>query len=97
LLLLHEPTQGVDVGARQQIFAILEDLAAAGTRILIASSDHEELARLCSRVVIIADGCPVVTLDHAEVTERAITESCLSTERGRVVIEETITAGTGKS
>jgi len=88
LLLLHEPTQGVDVGARQQIFEILLDLAAAGTRILIASSDQEELAHLCSKVVIIADGGAVVTLEGADLTEQAITEACLSTERGRLSNEE---------
>lgn len=82
LLLLHEPTQGVDVGARQQIFDILLGLAASGRRILVASSDHEELARLCSRVIVIAEGRPVATLEGENVTEWGITEACLSTESG---------------
>jgi len=83
LLLLHEPTQGVDVGARQQIFEILLRLAASGTRILVASSDNEELARLCSRVVVIAEGRPVATLEGESVTEWGITEACLLTEPER--------------
>ncbi len=44
LILLHEPTQGVDVGARQQIYQILKKQTATGTMILCASSDYEELA-----------------------------------------------------
>lgn len=85
LLLLNEPTQGVDVGARQQIYGLLHRLAASGCRILLASSDYDELAIMCSRVFIVADGCVVVDLAGAGVTESAIAEACLSAnahERG---------------
>ena len=85
LLLLNEPTQGVDVGARQQIYGLLHRLADSGCRILLASSDYDELAIMCSRVFIVADGCIVVDLAGAGVTESAIAEACLSAnahERG---------------
>jgi ribose transport system ATP-binding protein len=56
VILLHEPTQGVDVGARAQIFGMLGDAASAGASVLCASSDYEQLAAVCDRVIIVARG-----------------------------------------
>lgn len=56
LLLLDEPTQGVDVGTRQQIFAALRAAAAAGMSVICASSDAEQLAEISDRVLIFAKG-----------------------------------------
>ena len=56
LLLLDEPTQGVDVAAREQIFSIIGAVAANGAAVICASSDHDQLARLCDRVLIVARG-----------------------------------------
>lgn len=56
LLLLHEPTQGVDVGARQVIFEILLHWASMGTAIVIASGEYEHLTNLCDRVLVFRDG-----------------------------------------
>lgn len=56
VLLLHEPTQGVDVGAREQIFAALDAARDRRTAVVCASSDCEQLARICDRVVVIARG-----------------------------------------
>jgi ribose transport system ATP-binding protein len=81
LLLLDEPTIGVDVGARQQIFAILRESAAAGTSILCASSDYEQLAQLCNRVLIIARGRVVRQLEGDELTKERIAEQCLTSVR----------------
>lgn len=79
LLLLNEPTQGVDVGARQQIYDLLHGLVASGCRILLASSDYDELAIMCSRVFIVGGGCIVGDLAGPRATESAIAEACLST------------------
>lgn len=56
LLLLHEPTQGVDVGARQVIFEILLRWASMGTAVVIASGEYEHLTNLCDRVLVFRDG-----------------------------------------
>ena len=52
LLLLHEPTQGVDVGARQQIFSMIREATAKGMAVVCASSDYEQLATICDRVLL---------------------------------------------
>jgi ribose transport system ATP-binding protein len=76
LILLHEPTQGVDVGARQQIYQILKEQAATGTMIICASSDYEELATLCSRVLIFSRGSIVAELIGTQLTKNVIAQRC---------------------
>ena len=56
VLLLDEPTAGVDVGARSDIYRIIQDLAAAGTAILVCSSDYDELLQLCTTFAFVSDG-----------------------------------------
>ena len=56
VLLLHEPTHGVDVGAKQEIFAHLSEAAAGGAIVLLSTVEHEDLARLCSRVHVLHAG-----------------------------------------
>ena len=56
LLLLDEPTQGVDVGTRQSIFIALRAAAAKGMSVICASSDAEQLADICDRVIVFARG-----------------------------------------
>ena len=77
LLMLDEPTQGVDVGARQHLFAALDHAASEGTSILVASTDYEQLAQICDRVLIFARGRIVDVLEGAAVSKDAIAERCL--------------------
>jgi ribose transport system ATP-binding protein len=64
VLLLDEPTIGVDVGAREEIYGLVRDAANAGTAVLIVSSDLAELLRLCDRISIVADGTILETVDR---------------------------------
>jgi ribose transport system ATP-binding protein len=76
-LLLHEPTQGVDIGARRQIFSLLRAVADAGTAVLIASAEYEDLANLCSSVGVMRGGTLVGWLEGNDLTEANLTELCL--------------------
>jgi ribose transport system ATP-binding protein len=80
LLLLHEPTQGVDVGARQQIFAMIRNAALTGTAVVCASADYEQLAAICDRVLIFARGRIVQQLVGGQVTKDRITEQCYNSQ-----------------
>jgi ribose transport system ATP-binding protein len=76
LMLLDEPTQGVDVGARQDIWDALDRAAEGGAAILIGSTDYEQLAQLCHRVLVFARGRIVQELTGASLTKDAIAEAC---------------------
>jgi ribose transport system ATP-binding protein len=72
LLLLDEPTRGVDVGAKAEIYARLESAAHAGTAIVMSSSDLPELLRCCDRIVVMLRGRIAGTLSAAEATEESV-------------------------
>lgn len=69
LLLMHEPTQGVDIRARQEIFSYIAAAAAAGTTVLVASSEFEDLIGLCHRVLVFRDGQVRRELSGSALTE----------------------------
>jgi D-xylose transport system ATP-binding protein len=74
VLLLDEPTRGVDVGAREEIYGILEGLAERGVAILFASSDLVEVLRLAQRIIVLRHGRPVGEISARGATENAIVE-----------------------
>jgi ribose transport system ATP-binding protein len=76
LLLLHEPTQGVDVVARRQIFELTRKAAADGAAVLCASTDYEQLAAVCDRVVVFGRGRVERELTGDQVTKERIAEQC---------------------
>ena len=75
VFLLDEPTQGVDVGAKADLHRELVTAAEGGAAVLISSSDLEELADLCDRVIVIVDGKISSELTGAELTEGSITRA----------------------
>ena len=77
VLLADEPTQGVDVGARLEIYRILREAAESGTAVVVLSSDGIELQGLCDRVLIFSRGHVARELRGDEVTEDAIAETAL--------------------
>lgn len=83
LLLLDEPTQGVDVGARQQIWEALDRVADRGAAVLVASTDYDQLAQICHRVLVFARGRVVETLDAQGLTKERIAEACFRSTAGQ--------------
>ncbi|MDA8033936.1 MAG: sugar ABC transporter ATP-binding protein [Actinomycetota bacterium] len=76
LMLLEEPTQGVDVGARLGIWGFIREAASGGAGVLVASSDYEELVELCDRVVIFVAGSVVTELERSELSKQNILNAC---------------------
>ena len=74
LLLLDEPTQGVDVGARRKIYETCQALADQGLGVLFASTDAEEVSVLADRALVVDDGSVVAEFKGAELTERNLIE-----------------------
>jgi ribose transport system ATP-binding protein len=79
LLLLDEPTRGVDVGARLQIFSLIRDSARAGASVLCASSDYEQLSEICDRVLVFSGGDVVSRLVGEDLAKERIAEACYRT------------------
>ena len=75
LLLLGEPTRGIDIGARAEICAVIEELAAAGLGAIFISSELSELVGECGRVIVLRDGRSVAHLDATEATEERIVQA----------------------
>lgn len=73
VLLLDEPTQGVDVGARSEIYAALRGAVASGDRAIVAtSSEPEELMQIADRVIVLSHGRLVGVLDSRNITEKRL-------------------------
>ena len=78
LILLNDPTRGIDVGTKQELYALMRELADAGAAILFYSTDYDELIGCCDRVLILYDGRIVRVLEGGEITEHAIVASALN-------------------
>ncbi len=72
VLLLDEPTRGVDVGARAEIYALIRRLAAAGNAVVIVSSEIEEVLGLADNVLVVSDGRVLKTLPASQIDEHGV-------------------------
>lgn len=72
LLLLDEPTRGIDVGAKQEIYVLMEKLAEEGMAILFVSSEMEEIIGMSDRVIVMHEGQITGELDRSELSEESI-------------------------
>ena len=72
IVLADEPTQGVDVGARAEIYRILREVSASGVPVIVASSDAKELEGLCDQVIVMSRGALVDTVVGDDVTEERL-------------------------
>jgi ABC-type multidrug transport system ATPase subunit len=73
VLILDEPTKGVDIGTRQVIYELLREVADKGIAVVVISSDFEELLGICERVVVVSDGYTTANLPAARLNEESLT------------------------
>ncbi|MBS7704911.1 sugar ABC transporter ATP-binding protein [Chelatococcus asaccharovorans] len=73
VLILDEPTKGVDIGTRASIYAMLRDIVAAGVAVVVVSSDFEELLGISDRIVVMSDGRSIADLPSAMLDEEKLT------------------------
>jgi len=78
IILLNDPTRGIDVGTKQELYQLLRRLADEGAAIILYSTDYDELIGCCDKVLVMYDGAVRRTLSGAEITERALIASALN-------------------
>jgi ABC-type sugar transport system ATPase subunit len=81
VLVLCEPTAGVDVGTRQAIFEFIADRARAGLSLIVSSSDTGDLLAMCTRVLVMCNGRVVRELVGSEITEQTLLNAMEETEQ----------------
>ncbi len=87
IILLNDPTRGIDVGTKQEIYQLLRRLAERGASILFYSTDYDELIGCCDRVLVFYDGSVKRELAGDEITEHALVASALNIAEERPVME----------
>jgi len=78
ILLLDDPTRGVDVGAKAEIYQIIRELAAQGMGIILASSENEEVLKLSHRILVLREGHCLGEYPHGEIDNEALVALCAS-------------------
>lgn len=72
ILFLDEPTQGIDVGAKNEIYEIIDQLAASGVSVVMVSSEMQENISLCDRIVVLYEGRITGTIRHAQADDKSV-------------------------
>jgi ribose transport system ATP-binding protein len=80
IILLNDPTRGIDVGTKQELYVLLRKLADEGAAIIFYSTDYDELIGCCDRVLVLYDGKVKRELGGAEITERSLVAAALNIE-----------------
>jgi ribose transport system ATP-binding protein len=78
IILLNDPTRGIDIGTKQEIYRMMRELADQGKSILFYSSDYAELIGCSDRVIVLYDGQVVRTLEGAAITDEALVSAALN-------------------
>ena len=74
IFIFDEPTKGIDIGAKSEIYIKIKELAKKGKSIIVISSELEEIEQLCDRVIVMRDGTISKTLNIEEVSQQKIME-----------------------
>ncbi len=90
ILLLNDPTRGIDVGTKEEIYRLLRELADAGTSIILYSTDYDELIGCCDRVLILYGGRLVRALEGDQITETNIVASSFNLPLDSAAAEEMV-------
>jgi ribose transport system ATP-binding protein len=77
VILLHEPTHGVDIGSRRTIFRLIRDAADSGSAVVLISAEYADLANLCDRVIVMRRGRQIADLSGANISEQRIAALCM--------------------
>lgn len=77
ILILDEPTKGIDVKAKFEIYKLLHQLTAQGKSLIVVSSDMPELISLCNRVLVVRNGCIAAELSGSDITEEDVIKTAL--------------------
>ncbi len=88
IILLNDPTRGIDVGTKQEIYQLLRKLAGSGAAILFYSTDYDELIGCCDRVLVLYDGAVKRELVGADITEHALIASALNIDAARANLKQ---------
>jgi ribose transport system ATP-binding protein len=92
IILLNDPTRGIDVGTKQEIYALLRKLADQGAAILFYSTDYDELIGCCDRVLVLYDGAVTRELRGSEISEKALVASALNIAIGEGEMSASLSA-----
>jgi ribose transport system ATP-binding protein len=92
IILLNDPTRGIDVGTKQEIYQLLRKLADEGAAIIFYSTDYDELIGCCDRVLVMYDGGIRRELAGEEITEHALIASALNVEEAGVTDRQAVGA-----
>jgi ribose transport system ATP-binding protein len=97
VVIADEPTQGVDVGARAEIYRILREVADSGIPVVVNSSDAKELEGLCDQVIVMSRGTVIETLSGKDVNEQMMISAAVSSTTSNFSAVETIKSTDAKS
>ena len=87
VLILDEPTRGIDVGAKYEIYCIINDLVAQGKSVIMISSEMPEILGMCDRIYVMNEGKIVAEMDIADASQEKIMAAILKSEKKEEGVE----------
>ena len=81
VLILDEPTRGIDVGAKYEIYCIMNDLVTQGKSVIMISSEMPEILGMCDRIYVMNEGRIVAEMDVADASQEKIMAAILNSEK----------------